>query len=71
MLIFKATGNPTLSMEEKPSWAVDIREIISMAFVGTGALALIIKGEINYAMILLTGLLGYATGRTVPGGKSS
>ena len=63
LLIFKS--NPGVS---QPSWAVDIREIIAMGFVGVGAMLLIWQGEFNYAMILLTGLLGYATGRTVPGG---
>lgn len=60
-------GNPEIA--NQPSWAVDIREIIAMCFAGAGALALILVHEYEYAMILLTGILGYATGRTVPGGK--
>lgn len=63
LLFFKA--NPT---NDQPSWAVDIREILAMIFVGGGAWFLVYVGEIEKAMYLLCGLLGYATGRTVPGG---
>lgn len=71
ILIYKVENNPETKIEGKPSWAVDIREILAMLFVGSAALCLIIKGNINEAMMLLTGLLGYATGRTVPGGKTT
>ena len=63
---FKAKSNPG---EVAPSWAVDIREIIAMVFVGLGSVCLIFKGYIHEAMYLLVGLFMYATGRTVPGGK--
>lgn len=58
------SDNPSAS---SPAWAVDIREIIAMLFVGVAALMLLYQGKHEYAMILLTGLLGYATGRTIPG----
>ncbi|GAJ18732.1 unnamed protein product [marine sediment metagenome] len=71
ILFFKANDNGNFSNPETvaPSWAVDIREVIAMIFVGTGAVALIFKGYIHEAMYLLVGLFMYATGRTVPGGK--
>jgi len=60
-------NNPSLGLAEAPGWAVDIREIIAMGFVGVAGLCFIFKGEYQNAMILFTGLLAYATGRTVPG----
>jgi len=54
---------------QPPAWAVDIREILAIVFVGSGALCLVLKGEYAYGVALLSGLLGYVTGRTVPGGK--
>ena len=51
----------------EPSWAVDIREVMAMGFVGVAALMLIYSREVDNAMILLVGLLSYAIGRTVPG----
>lgn len=61
-----ASSNPG---EAAPSWAVDIREVLAMFFVGLAALFMIWKDEYANAMVLLVGLLAYATGRTVPGGK--
>jgi hypothetical protein len=55
--------------EVTPSWAVDIREIIAMFFTGVGAIALLCLNKTDDAMKLLIGLMMYATGRTVPGGK--
>lgn len=55
--------------EVVPAWAVDIREVLAMFFVGLAALFFIWKDEYSNAMVLLVGLLAYATGRTVPGGK--
>lgn len=49
-----------------PDWAVDIREIIAMVFAGVGGLALLFLGNVDEAMLILVGLLMYATGRTVP-----
>lgn len=63
LLMFK--GNPG---EEAPSWAVDIREIIAMVFVGMASMLLLYCREYEKAQTLLIGLLAYATGRTVPGG---
>lgn len=63
---FTASHNPG---EVAPSWAVDIREIIAMIFVGTSSLFLIWKNEVEKGFALLLMLTGYATGRTVPGGK--
>lgn len=63
---FEPSSNPG---DVTPSWAVDIREILAMFFVGLAALFFIWKDEYSNAMLLLVGLLGYATGRTVPGGK--
>ena len=57
-------GNPSPLV---PAWAVDIRELIAMFFVGVAALFFINRGEYGHAMTLLVGLLGYATGRTIPG----
>jgi hypothetical protein len=37
-----------------------------MVFVGAGALCLLWRGDSDKAMILLTGLMGYAIGRTAP-----
>ena len=62
VLIYK--DNPGI---ESPAWAVDIREIIAMFFVGMAAIFMIYRGYITEAMYLLVGLLGYATGRTIPG----
>ena len=62
VLVYK--DNPGM---DSPAWAVDIREIIAMFFVGVAALFLIYMGYITEAMYLLVGLLGYATGRTIPG----
>lgn len=62
VLIYK--DNPGM---DSPAWAVDIREIIAMVFVGIAALFLIYRGYITEAMYLLVGMLGYATGRTIPG----
>lgn len=65
--VFKAKmSNPTEEVADKPSWSVDIREILAMGFVGVAAICLIMKGYISEAMYLLVGLLGYATGRTIP-----
>lgn len=63
---FKRTLNPG---EEIPNWAVDIREIIAMVFAGVGGLGFICVGHIAEAQTILVGLMLYATGRTVPGGK--
>lgn len=63
---FKRTFNPG---EEIPNWAVDIREIIAMVFAGVGGLAFICAGDIEGAKTILVGLMLYATGRTIPGGK--
>lgn len=63
---FVPSANPG---DVTPSWAVDIREILAMFFVGLAALFFIWKDQYSNAMLLLVGLLGYATGRTVPGGK--
>lgn len=63
---FQVKANPGTVV---PSWAVDIREVIAMIFVGVGAIALIFQGHLTEAMYLLIGLFMYATGRTVPGGK--
>ena len=76
VLIFRATKQGHFYEENPgeiivPSWAVDIREVIAMVFAGAGSLCLIFRNEINYAMVILVGLLMYATGRTVPGGKPS
>jgi len=61
ILIFRATKegrffekNPGTPIT--PSWAVDIREIISMIFAGVGSLCLIFRDEITYAMIILVGV---------------
>jgi len=64
-ILFKGHRNPG---EMQPAWAVDVREIIAMIFVGVGALAFIASGDVEDAKALLVGLLCYATGRTVPGG---
>lgn len=74
ILIFKATSEGQFQATPNPgtvapSWAVDIREIIAMIFVGVGAIALIFQEHYQEAMLLLVGLFMYATGRTVPGGK--
>lgn len=74
ILVFKADSDGNFVPKSNPgtiapSWAVDIREIIAMIFVGVGAIALIFQGHITEAMYLLIGLFMYATGRTVPGGK--
>lgn len=68
VLIYTAGNNPE-PMADKPSWAVDIREILAMLFVGVGAICLIYQGDVEGAKMLLIGLFGYATGRTIPGGK--
>lgn len=60
-------GNPG---EATPNWAVDIREIIAMCFAGVGGLAFLCMGHIAEAQTILVGLMMYATGRTVPGGKA-
>jgi len=66
ILFYKATQtNPEIKIDDKPSWAVDIREILAIFFVGTGAIALILKGNINEGVSLLSGLLGYVIGRTI------
>jgi len=63
---FHKSANPgKLTADDAPKWSVDIREIIAMVFVGSGAMCLLWKGDTQNAMILLTGLLSYATGRTV------
>lgn len=49
-----------------PDWAIDIRELVAMFFVGIAALFLISKNYINEAMYLLVALVSYAIGRTVP-----
>jgi hypothetical protein len=69
ILIYRTSGTSYKSNPGQPSWAVDIREIIAMLFAGTGGLCLIFKGFINEAMVILVGLMFYATGRTIPGGK--
>ena len=74
VLLFKADHEGSFQVKANPgtvapSWAVDIREIIAMIFVGTGAIALILQEHTTEAMYLLVGLFMYATGRTVPGGK--
>ena len=74
ILFFKADANGKFQIKANPgvvvpSWAVDIREIIAMIFVGIGAVALIFQEHTTEAMYLLIGLFMYATGRTVPGGK--
>lgn len=70
ILIYKADSQGGFSKNPgQPNWAVDIREIIAMVFAGTGGLMLIYMNQIDYAMIIMVGLLMYATGRTVPGGK--
>lgn len=75
VLFFKADRDGTFQVKANPgnsvvpSWAVDIREIIAMIFVGIGATALILQDHTTEAMYLLVGLFMYATGRTVPGGK--
>lgn len=67
VLIHKVDGsNPENKIADKPSWSVDVREIIAMAFTGTLAILLALKEQYNYAMVLGTGLLTYATARTVP-----
>ena len=65
---FQVKANPRVVV---PSWAVDIREVIAMIFVGVGAVALIFQERTTEAMYLLIGLFMYATGRTVPGGKQA
>lgn len=69
LLIYRGTDNPENTLNDKPSWAVDIREVLAMVFVGSGALILILKDQYDLAMYLLVALFSYATGRTVPGGK--
>jgi len=70
ILFFKTKQvNPEVLFAQPPAWAVDIREILAIVFVGSGALCLVLKGEYAYGVALLSGLLGYVTGRTVPGGK--
>ena len=64
ILFFK---NPVQSDNPSaPAWAIDIRELLAMFFVGIAALCLIIKGYIPEAMYLLGPMIGYAVGRTVP-----
>lgn len=63
---FKRIFNPG---EEIPNWAVDIREIIAMVFAGVGGLGFLCMGHKAEAQTILVGLMLYATGRTVPGGK--
>lgn len=68
--IFKyLTNSAKEGGSETPSFSVDIREILAMCFVGTAAIALILKNDTTDAMLLLVGMLGYATGRTVPTSK--
>jgi len=62
ILVYK--DNPGLT---HPAWAVDVREILLIMFIGIGALLLIIKDQYNYAVQILMVLAGYVTGRTIPG----
>jgi hypothetical protein len=62
ILVYK--WNPGLN---HPAWAVDVREILLIMFIGIGALLLIIKDQYNYAVQILMVLAGYVTGRTIPG----
>jgi hypothetical protein len=48
-----------------PDWSVDIREIIAMCFAGASGLAFIFVGKHDYAMVIASSLLSYATGRTI------
>lgn len=60
----RGIGNPVA--KDPPAWAVDIREILAMIFVGVAALCFILQKEYELAMYLLLPLAGYAIGRTVP-----
>jgi len=62
VLIYK--DNPGMS---HPAWAVDIREILLILFIGLGALLLIVKEQYQSAVQILLVLAGYVTGRTIPG----
>lgn len=67
ILFFHANKNGKFANpQQPPAWAVDIREILAMLFVGIAAILLIYKGETTTAMYILLPLLGYAIGRTVP-----
>lgn len=66
--IFKANKDGRFSTnpgERVPDWSVDIREIIAMCFAGAAGLAFIFVGKHDYAMVISSSLLSYATGRTV------
>lgn len=58
------SGNPG----DAPTWAVDIREILLILFIGIGALLFIFKEQYGEAKEILLVLSGYVVGRTVPGG---
>lgn len=69
IMFFKASDEGTFSHNPGvtvPDWAVDIREIIAMIFVGIAAICLIWKEQYHLAETILVGLLCYATGRTIP-----
>lgn len=71
VLIYQGvSSNPDIEFD-KPTWAVDIREILLISFVGVGALLFIFKEQYGYAKELLLILSGYIMGRTVPGGIGS
>lgn len=63
VLIYK--DNPGL---EAPSWAVDIREILAIFFIGIGSICFIFTEQYQMAKEVLILLAGYVFGRTVPGG---
>lgn len=63
ILIYR--GNPG---EAFPSWAIDMREVLLIFFMGVAALFLIYLGHVDDAKELLLVLAGYVFGRTVPGG---
>ena len=66
ILFYKALKtNPHTEISDKPSWAVDVREVLAIFFVGAGAIALILTGQADKGTSLLSGLLGYVIGRTI------
>lgn len=69
LLIYQGNSNNPDVEFDKPTWAVDIREIMLIMFVGVGALLFIFKEQYDYALEILLVLSGYIVGRTVPGGK--
>lgn len=66
LLIYQGNSN---NPNDKPTWAVDIREIMLIMFVGVGALLFIFKEQYDPAKEILLVLSGYIVGRTLPGGK--